>query len=201
MSTEAPRTRVHLRGPILSARVVRSGERDPVAAAERARLAEEEARLRAIREEAEETARNEMAARFETVLADLATEREKMRTLQDETLRRLEPHVADLALAIAQQLVAQEIDEGRIDILPAVETVLRELREPGSPTVLEIGLNPDDHAALGSRGPEGTRLTPNASVPRGACLVITDTGRIWSDLESRVRAVRLALRDAIEVPA
>jgi flagellar assembly protein FliH len=191
--------RVIVRGGIRSVRVLGSSREDPRAAAERARRAEEEARLQAVRDEAFATARSELRERFQETLADLATERDRLRDLRNEVVERLEPHVLDLAVAIARRLVAEEIAEGRFDVRPVVEQVLRELREPGAPTVLEVALNPDDFAVLGAGTIDGVRVTADDTVPRAACVVTTDTERIWSDLETRVRNIRRALRDAVGV--
>jgi flagellar biosynthesis/type III secretory pathway protein FliH len=174
---------------------------DPEAAAEAARRAEREAWEASVRRQAREDARAETAERFEEALRELAAERERLVVHQQETAARMEPHVVELALAIARRLVAEEIEEGRLDIRPVVETVLRELREPDSPAVVEVALDPDDYAVLacGTSSVDGVRIVADQTVPRGAVVVKTDAGRIWSDLDARVRTIRRALRDVTEV--
>jgi flagellar assembly protein FliH len=185
-------------------RVTEANAREREAEAERARRAAEEAREAEIFLKALEATRAEWMGRFESAVAELSAECERIRELKDDVLAEIEPHVIELSLAIARRLVAKEIDEGRLEIRPLVEAVIRELREPGAAPVVEIAVHPDDHARLESTGgaPEirGVRVLADPDVAPGVCAVTTEEGRIWSDLDSRVRAIRRALRPEIEVP-
>jgi flagellar biosynthesis/type III secretory pathway protein FliH len=203
LSTDGTGARIRIPGRLVSVRVARSAEADPAVAREQARLAEEEAFRTQLRQEAREEAFRETAERFQGALDTLGAELQRLREHQDDLLRNLEPHLVELSLAIAGKLVARGIEEGVLEIRPVVEAVLRELREPGAPSVLEVALGPEDYASLG--GPdghptiEGVHVVTDSSLPRGTCVVLTDAGRIRSDLESRLLSIRRSLRDLIVV--
>jgi flagellar biosynthesis/type III secretory pathway protein FliH len=203
LSTETTPPVVRIAGRVGAIRVGEANIRDRAAEADRARIAAEEAREAEIFLKALEATRSEWCGRFENVIGELSAECERIQKSRDEAITQMEPHVIDLALGISRRLVAREIAEGDLDIRPVVEAVIRELREPGSAPIIEIALHPDDLGHLDSTGgaPEirGVRVNADAAVARGACVVTTAEGRIWSDLDSRVEAIGRALRPEGEV--
>ena len=112
-------------------------------------------------------------------------------------LAAAESQLADLALVVAQKVLAHEITDGRHRIEPLVREVLRHLPTRRDVTV---HLNPLDLAAW-PQGPDAApmptnlRLVPDAGLKRGECLAETAEGVVSATVAERLGAAANAIHN------
>jgi len=127
--------------------------------------------------------------------------------LEAQVVREAEAQLVDLALAIARQVLAQEIENGRYKVEPIIQEALRQA--PPRRDVL-VHLNPQDlahvqQAADAAPGPShpgtdtgravvGVRFVANPNVRRAECLVETAEGTVPATIADRLEALGEALR-------
>ena len=125
----------------------------------------------------------------------------RFQEMQAEFFAEAEEQMVDLAVEIAQKILAQEIDSERYRIDPIVREALAGVE---GCTEITVRLNPDDLAHCSEAtddsedGPnlEGLRLTPDPTVPRAGCRLDTSYGRVESTVEGQLDEVRKALKDS-----
>jgi flagellar assembly protein FliH len=136
--------------------------------------------------------------RGELKLARLALESgvERLRRLEAEWAAQAHQQVADLAVAVAAKVLAQEIKAQRVEIDPIVQAALERL-PTGGETV--VRMHPADLERSRFARAEGEAASPiravaDATVKRAECLIETPHGFIQVDIESHLRALAEALR-------
>lgn len=112
----------------------------------------------------------------------------------EQLVRGLEVQVVELALAIAEKVIAREARIDREIVLNVVRSALSEVHDV---TELRIRVNPDDVPLLETRWQEmlprsvaeRSELVPDILVERGGVLVETRIGYVDSQLKTRLNQV------------
>ena len=136
------------------------------------------------------------ATRADGMLRRLTQTVEELGALRGEIIRRTERQTVQLVLAIAERIVAREVSLDRGLLLGMARAALDRLGEYGSAT---IRLHPDDFKAIGGPALEAgpVKVTADAIVTRGGCLVHSDFGFMDASSDSQFRELaRTLLSDA-----
>jgi flagellar assembly protein FliH len=129
----------------------------------------------------------EISTRLGALLHDVAAD-------NDELLRALETQVIELALAVAEKVIAREAKTDPTLILSVVRSALSEIHDASE---LRIHVNPDDYPLLETRWQEmlprsvaeRSELTADDLVERGGVVVETRIGYVDSQLKTRINQV------------
>ncbi|MBN8612000.1 MAG: type III secretion system stator protein SctL [Deltaproteobacteria bacterium] len=159
------------------------------AAAIRAHAEDEAARLG---REASERGAREGRASVAALEARAATAR--ARSIEDA-----ERTVVGLVTRIAERVLHDSLADAPERVVPAVRAELLRVRRAKQ---VEVRVHPDDAAALEAalaRGevfePSAIRITPDASLTRGGCVLTSDLGTLDARLEVQLDAFERALRE------
>jgi len=135
--------------------------------------------------------------RGELQLARLALESgvERLRRLEAEWAAQAHQQVADLAVAVAAKVLAQEIKAQRFEIDPIVQAALESLPTGGE---VVVRMHPADLERSSLARAEGEaasqiRAVADPTVKRAECLIETPHGFVQVDIESHLRALAEAL--------
>lgn len=130
------------------------------------------------------------------ITAQMGTIAQTWRSQLDELERGLATQVAEVAIALARQVVRSEL-AARPELVAgvaqeALAATLVAARQVG------VHLHPDDHAVVLAHAGEalaarGARLVPDAALARGGCVVETEIGVIDASVESRWRRATAAM--------
>jgi flagellar biosynthesis/type III secretory pathway protein FliH len=175
--------RVSLHAPLVGVRL-HPAEEAAAAAPEAAWLIELGAR---------ERARAERDAALAAVLDTLTEAAQAVPAMVGARLDALAAEVAELALAVAGEIVAVARERGLVDPVPIVARCLREAIDGSARAALHVYLSPDDHAAvLGAIGEDpdlqrraaGVTFTPDPALERGTVRAESGAGRlVWDPSE------------------
>lgn len=138
-----------------------------------------------LRQAAEE--QGEAAARLGALLQGIATESEAL-------VRGLEEAVVELALAVAEKVIARE---ARLDPSVVVDVVRAALAEVQDAAELRIRVHPDDYPLVEPHWPtmlprnvaERSELRADELVARGGVVVETDIGHVDGQLKTRLSQI------------
>jgi len=122
----------------------------------------------------------------------------KLSVLREQIIHEAEKELLQLAVDIAQKVLAQEIQAERYEIEPIVTEALNQIT-PGQDVVAH--LHPNDWAACESlrQGSENTddtgsiRFVADPGVRRAECVLETPQGTVVSSVEESIRSVTRAL--------
>lgn len=131
--------------------------------------------------------------------AALTAAAQQFNAAQASLAKQAEGELVELAIAIAQQVLAQEIQAQSYDIGPIVQ---RALAQVPTRRGAEVRLNPADlHRAkqAGADLPEGgssgdLRFVADADVPPAGCVVETDEGVVESTVDAQLETAGEVLR-------
>lgn len=133
-----------------------------------------------------------------TMLRQLETKLDAVRTENREQLGDLQELAVELAVAVAAHVIKQKVDR---DELALTELVHDAIQHMGLDHPLQVKVNSKDRSTLdtfeGTAFPGPLELTSDDDVPRGACLVISGRGGVMSSLEGRLENVRETLLQGI----
>lgn len=138
----------------------------------------------------------EAAARQgEAMLRRLAGTIDEVAALRTDLMRRTERELVNLALVIAERIIAREVALDRELLVTMARVAIDRLGERASAT---IRLNPADHAALVAvRGPESSsgpvQIVADPLVSRGGCLVQSDFGLMDLGISAQMSEMSRAL--------
>lgn len=124
---------------------------------------------------------------------------EAIQTLEAQAIADAESQVVDLALAIAQKVLMQEIEGGRCRIEPIVREALR---HAPSRREITVRLHPDDfaqwqQATVADAAPTShLKVVADATIRRAGCLVETAEGTVTATLDDRLTLVAEAIKPA-----
>ena len=159
------------------------------AAAIRAHAEDEAARLG--REASERGAREGRAA--------VAALEARAATARARSIEDAERTVVGLVTRIAERVLHDTLADAPERVVPAVRAELLRVRRAKQ---VEVRVHPDDAAALEAalaRGeafePSAIRITPDASLIRGGCVLTSDLGTLDARLEVQLDAFERALRE------
>ncbi|MEZ6184843.1 MAG: FliH/SctL family protein [Planctomycetota bacterium] len=120
--------------------------------------------------------------------------RESLSTLERRTLdelRDVEQRVVELALAVAERILACEVEEGRYDLRQTLSRALELARDKSEAVVY---VHPSDLERLPPAEREGWTCMADTNLDPGDLVVETPTGRVISTLADQLEAVRKAIR-------
>lgn len=159
----------------------------------------------AIRSEAEKKGFAEgLAAGEQQVLAQVSSLAEvgsRLAALEEILLRQHEQQLIELAVAIARNIVHQELTLDPETIVAIARRTIEEMPAHG-PVTLKV--HPDDYVVLHERLPalqrefdhlEHFQLVASETVERGGCLLETAVGQVDASLESQFSEIKASLRD------
>lgn len=138
----------------------------------------------------------EISTRLGALLHDVAADNEGL-------VRALESQVIELALAVAEKVIAREAKTDSQIILSVVRSALSEIHDA---TELRIHVNPDDYPLLETRWQEmlprsvaeRSELTPDDLVERGGVVVETRIGYVDSQLKTRLNQVVTSFQGVLD---
>ncbi|RMG09135.1 MAG: hypothetical protein D6731_20370 [Planctomycetota bacterium] len=183
--------RIRLSAPVLA---VRAGRREVLLSGAPVDVESERARAyrRGLRE-GQEVAQRQLAP----LLASLG---ERLREQSEEAsaaLRAVEARLVELALVVAERIVAREVAAGRHDVQALVARVLEQAQEA---TQAILFAHPDDLARLEECAPPDLRLEADPSLRPGEIVLESPTGRIVATIEAQLANVRHALLSSEVLP-
>lgn len=171
--------------------------------------AEHQARIAALEREAfakgyaqgERAGAEAAGTRAEGMLRRLGQTVEELAAVRNEIIHRTERQTVQLVLAIAERIVQRELTIDRGLLVGMARAALDRLGEHGSAT---IRLHPDDFKAIGGAGSaenSPVRVTADAIVARGGCLVQSDFGFMDASPEAQFRELARTLLPEADAPA
>ncbi|SDF38891.1 flagellar assembly protein FliH [Sporolituus thermophilus] len=120
-----------------------------------------------------------------------------------QTLIDAERHIIDLALAVARKILAREIEENPMVVLPIVRAALEKVRDQEQITIL---VNPEDFEVVleAKRDLElvigrerALQIIADNTVGRGGCLLDTPFGMVDARIDTQFEMVKRALEDLL----
>ena len=190
-TTPAP---LHTPAPADAAEVSTSNI-DHVADADRTATIERDAFVKGYAQ-GERSGEEAAAGRGEAMLRRLAGTIDEVAALRTDLMRRTERELVNLALVIAERIIAREVTLDRELLVTMARVAIDRLGERASAT---IRLNPADHAALATaRGRDAAiggpvQIVADPHVSRGGCLVQSDFGLMDLGIEAQVSEMSRAL--------
>lgn len=195
---------------------LRSARERAAAVVEQARRQAEEALRQARREgfevgfreglqQGREQAREEVRREARELLERLQALVEDALRRREQALREAEADIVELALAVAEKVVHRQVEEGPEVTRAVLHSLLALEGLAASAGRVEVHVNPQELEwlargpadALRPDGPVHIEWVPDPGVSPGGCVVESDLGIIDASLETRLSAVREALRDGV----
>jgi flagellar assembly protein FliH len=122
------------------------------------------------------------------------------RQIRKETYIRIEKEVVDLALAIAKKVICREIQTDREIVVAVVREALARVAEADR---IKIKMNPAELKFINETKIHLSDLIPKfdhaafeaeEGIPRGGCIIETDSGEIDARIEQQLQAVEETFR-------
>jgi len=115
-----------------------------------------------------------------------------------EMLEANEEEIVSFSLSITQKVLQYEIENGRYKIEEVVRSALRAVRDRGP---ISVRVNPRDldmaRAAVEklakSFGTTRINAIPDESIPLASCCIETDSGKVFSEIPGRLKAIERSL--------
>jgi flagellar biosynthesis/type III secretory pathway protein FliH len=149
-------------------------------------VAEAAARAASIRASAREEGHREGRAEAAALLAGAAGERDRL-------LAGAGPEVVALALDVARKVLGRELRTGREVVAAAAARALGAARER---RVVSLRVSPAHLEVARGAVPPGVAVEPDPDLAAGACVVLTEAGRIEAGLEAELdELARVLLRE------
>lgn len=111
--------------------------------------------------------------------------------------------IMKVSFAIAEKILAQEIEKNEEIILPIITAALQELREQDQITVL---VSPDDYETVAQSkkdlhmfigGEKVINITPDSALIRGNCFVETVNGKLDARIDAQLAILKKTLQDLL----
>ena len=109
----------------------------------------------------------------------------------------------EIGFQVARRIIGAEV---RADVEPLLSFIKEALKHAGDERVIQLRLNPDDVAAIEAQSgaiPQldittaHFELTPDPSLERGDCVLITEGGEVDGRLQTRLQELQQAARRAL----
>ena len=132
------------------------------------------------------------------LLAALQQAVAELTATRDQLCSDLETEAVELAFTVAKKVLQDESIAPKVVLSGIVRSAIDAAREV---ECLSLHLSPEDVQSAGREeleallGPAGCSFVEDESVPRGACVLDTNFGKIEVDLEARWQAIAACLRD------
>jgi flagellar assembly protein FliH len=135
------------------------------------------------------------ATRAEAMLRRLAETLDELGSLRQSMIRQTERQMVLLALTVARRIVRREVTIDQDLTVAMARVALDRLGESASAA---IRLHPDDYSATVGRHGEDwagahVQVSPDASVPRGGCLVQSDFGFVDASVDAQIQELARTL--------
>ena len=138
--------------------------------------------------------------KIEPLLISLQEVLLQLNNIRKETYREIEKEVVELALAIAKQVICQEISIDRDIVVCVAREALAKVEDPGS---VKIMLSPSDLQFVKEIRSQLSNLIQNIenvtfeaaeNIQSGGCIIETDLGEIDARIEKQLKAVEESFR-------
>ncbi len=144
------------------------------------------------------------AQKIEPPLVSLQEALLQLKNIRKETNRQIENEVVELALAIARQVICQEITIDREIVICVAREALAKVEDPGR---IKIKMSPSDLQFIKETRSQLSKLIENIdnvtleaveNIQSGGCIIETDLGEIDARIEKQLQAVQESFRSAME---
>ncbi len=138
------------------------------------------------------------------LLASLQEGLLQLNTIRKETYLEIEKEAVELALAIAKQIICQEITIDREIVVCVAREALAKVEDPGK---IKIKMSPSDLQFIKENRSHLSDIIDNIdnvafeaveSIQSGGCIIETDLGEIDARIEKQLQAVEESFRTALE---
>ena len=142
--------------------------------------------------------------KIEPLLISLKEVLLQINNIRHETYRMIEKEVVELALAIARQVICQEITMDKEIVVCVAREALAKVESPGR---IKIKMSPSDLQFINETRYQLSNLVENIdtvtleateSIQSGGCIIETDFGEIDARIEKQLQAVEESFRTALE---
>ena len=141
--------------------------------------------------------------KLEPLLISLQEVLLQLNNIRKETYRNIEKEVVELALAIARQVICQEITIDKEIVVGVAREALAKVEDPGR---IKIKMSPSDLQFINETQSQLSSLVENfdnvsleatESIQSGGCIIETDLGEIDARIEKQLQAVEESFRTAL----
>jgi flagellar assembly protein FliH len=142
--------------------------------------------------------------KIERLLSSLHEVLLQLNDIRKETYREIEKEVVELALAIAKQVICQEIAIDRDIVVCVAREALAKIEDPGrvkikmSPSDLQFVKETRSQLSNIIENIENVTLEAAENIQSGGCIIETDLGEIDARIEKQLQAVEESFRTAME---
>jgi flagellar assembly protein FliH len=142
--------------------------------------------------------------KIEPALMSLHEILSQLNTIRKETHQEIEKEVVELALAIARQVICQEVTFNRDIVVCVAREALAKVEDPGR---VKIKMNPSDLEFIRNTRSQLNDLIENIDnvtfeaeeqIQSGGCIIETDLGEIDARIERQLQAVEESFHEAIQ---
>ena len=154
--------------------------------------------------DAENTWRALGEKKIEPLLISLQEGLLQLNNIRKETHQEIEKEVVELALAIARQVICQEVAFNRDIVVCVAREALAKVEDPGR---IKIKMSPSDLQFIKETRSQLSNLIENIdnvileaaeNIQNGGCIIETDLGEIDARIEKQLQAVEESFRTAME---
>jgi len=142
--------------------------------------------------------------KIEPLLISLQEVLLQLNNIRKETHQEIEKEVVELALAIARQVICQEVAFDRDIVVCIAREALAKVEDPGR---IKIKMSPSDLQFIKETRSQLSNLIENIdnvtleaaeNIQSGGCIIETDLGEIDARIEKQLQAVEESFRTAME---
>ena len=128
----------------------------------------------------------------------------QLNTIRKEAYRKIEKEVVELALAIARQVICQEITIDREIVVCVAREALAKVEDPAR---IKIKMSPSDLQFIKETRAQLSNMIENIdhvtleaaeNIQSGGCIIETDLGEIDARIEKQLQAVEESFRTVVE---
>ncbi len=154
--------------------------------------------------DAENTWRALAEKKIEPLLISLQEALLQLNNIRKETYRGIEKEVVELSLAIAKQVICQEVAFDRDIVVCIAREALAKVEDPGR---IKIKMSPSDLQYIKETRSQLSNLVKNIdnvtlegaeNIQSGGCIIETDLGEIDARIEKQLQVVEESFRIAME---
>ncbi len=142
--------------------------------------------------------------KIEPLLTSLQNMLYQLNSLRKATYQEIEKEVVELALAIARQVICQEITIDKEIVVCVAREALAQVEDPGK---IKIKMNPSDLQFIRETRTQLSNMIENIdhialeaaeNIQSGGCIIETDLGEIDARIEKQLQAVEESFRAVVE---
>jgi len=154
--------------------------------------------------EGENTWHAQTEKKIKPLLTSLQDVVHQLNNLRKETYQDIEKEVVELALAIARQVICQEITIDKEIVVCVAREALAKVEDPGR---INIKMSPSDLQFIKETRSQLSNMIENIdhvtleaaeNIQSGGCIIETDLGEIDARIEKQLQAVEESFRTVVE---